>query len=97
MRRRVHPVRDGTGMMDALPAPRVSFYVVRLHETTMGPLAIYAERDAAGVKVCHATKQAAWTAAGRMGGRAAGYRVLAACHDENGTPCGVSYPRGDNE
>lgn len=83
-------------MMAAPPAPRVSYYVVRLHETTLGPLALYVERDAGGRKICHATKRDAWDAAGRMGGRAKGYRVLAACHDENGTPCGVSYPAGDN-
>jgi hypothetical protein len=78
------------------PTPAVSYYVVRVLETDRGMLAVYAERGPDGRKVSHATKQAAFAAAGVLGGRSDGFRVLAACHDENGTPCGVSYPRGDN-
>lgn len=72
------------------------FYVVRSHHTDRGILSVYAERDADGRPRPHANKLAAFTAAGFMGGRAAGFHVMETRHDEHGELVDVSFPRGDN-
>ena len=76
--------------------PQESFVVVRRLQTTRGPLALFVERGHDGRTVQHVTKRSAWRIAGRMGGRANGYVVLAVEHDAAGVVRSVNYPRGDS-
>ena len=81
-------------------APRVRiptrYYVVRSHHTDQGILSVFAERDGEGKPRSHGSKLAAFTAAGFMGGRAAGFHVMETRHNERGDLVDVSFPRGDN-
>lgn len=83
------------------PAPTTGrtwtrFYVVRCHHTDHGMLSVYAERDEAGQPRPHGRKWAAFAAAGLLGGRAAGFRVMETHANDNGEVFDVLFPRGDN-
>jgi hypothetical protein len=69
---------------------------VRSHHTDQGILSVFAERDGEGKTRSHGSKLAAFTAAGFMGGRAAGFHVMETRHDERGELVHVLFLRGDN-
>jgi hypothetical protein len=81
--------------VDSKP-PKPLFYVMRCHHTDRGMLSVYAERDGEGIPRSYTQKLPAFTAAGFLGGRAAGFHVMEMRHDEHGELVDVSFPKGDN-
>jgi hypothetical protein len=64
--------------------------------TTAGPMSVFVERGHDGRTVAHTSKRTAFRVAGKMGGRANGYVVLAAQHDATGAVASITFPRGDS-